>query len=169
MSQTSESQKQPTLRNWKLMAAIVLVLSYAGAATYGIMSDTSIRGLTVKMFSVSRSCTVDPSTSLKTLTYSIGGSIWSSTSLTTSLSHMTFRLSVDGAISGTATRTDSSFGPGQSISFNLAFTNPTLNPTALPLPSRLVLTLTATVGAGLYTSMESAADSTSHLFGSASC
>ena len=169
MSQTSESQKQPTLRNWKLMAAIVLMLSYAGAATYAIMSDISIRGLTVKMFSVSRSCTIDPSTSLKTLSYTIGGSIWSATSLTTSLSHMTFGLSVDGSNSGTASRTDSSFGPGQSTSFTLVFTNPTLNPTAIPLSSRLVLSLTATVAAGLYTSPESATDSTVHMFGSATC
>ena len=170
MSQTtSESEKRPSLRRWKLIAAIVLVLAYFGVATYAIMSDTSVRGLTVKMFTVSRGCPLDASTSLKTLTYTVDGSIWSSSSLPTSLSNISFRLSVDGSNAGTATRSDGSFGPGQSVTFSLVFTNPTLSPTFLPQSSRIVLTLTATVAAGLYTSTVSVSDNTFQMFGTTGC
>src|SRR5260370_18048884 len=121
-------RKRRSLGGWKFMVAIVLILGYSVAATYGVMSDTSIRGLTVKMFNVSRYCTPQ-SNSLPGLNYNIKGAIWSASSIQTSLSHMTFTLSVDGLPIGTGSQSDASFGPGQSVQFNLTFTNPTLNPT----------------------------------------
>jgi len=162
-------RKRRSLGGWKFIVAIVLILGYSTAAAYGVMSDTSIRGLTVKMFDISRDCTTNPSTTLKTLNYNVRGSIWSTSSLQTSLSHLTFTLSVDGSAIGTNSQGDSSFGPGQGVAFNLVFTHPTLNPTTLPLSSRLVLTVSATVAAGLYSANEAASDSTLQTFTSTGC
>jgi hypothetical protein len=161
-------RKRRSLGGWKVIVAIVLILGYSAAAAYGVMSDTSIRGLTVKMFNISRYCTTQ-STYLKTLNYNVRGAIWSASSVQTSLSHLSFALSVDGSVLGTSSQSDNSFGPGQSVSINLTFTHPTLNPTTLPLSSRLVLTLGATVAAGLYSATEAASDSTIQTFNSNSC
>jgi hypothetical protein len=170
MPETSEEpKKQRKLPGWKFILAIVLIIAYAAGATYGVMSDSSARGLTVKMFNISRNCPTVPSSSAKTLSYSVSGSIWSTSSLPTGLTHLSFTLSVDGSLIGTATGTDSSFGPGQSASFNLSFTNPTLNPTTLPIASQLVLDLTATVTSGIYSSVLSASDTTLQSFGSTGC
>ena len=152
-------RKRRSLGGWKFIIAIVLIVAYSVSAAYGIMSDTSIRGLTVKMFNVSQNCPTNPSTSLKTLNYNLRGAIWSTSSIQTSLSHMIFTLSFNGLVVGTGSQGDASFGPGQSVPFNLTFTHPTLNPTALPLSSNLVLTLSATVAAGLYSATEAASDS----------
>jgi hypothetical protein len=170
MSDDAEKpRKRRSLGGWKFIVAIVLILGYSVAAAYGVMSDTSVRGLTVKMLDVSRYCTTNPSTTLKTLNYNVRGSIWSASSIQTSLSHLTFTLSVDGSIIGTNSQGDSSFGPGQGVPFNLVFTHPTLNPTTLPLSSRLVLTVSATVAAGLYSANEAASDSTLQTFASTGC
>jgi hypothetical protein len=166
---SKESRKQRKLGGWKLILAVVMILAYASAATYGVMSDSSARGLTVKMFSISRNCPTVPSSYAKTLSYSISGSIWSTSSLPTSLTHLSFTLSVDGSLIGTATGSDSSFGSGKSTSFSISFTNPTLNPTTLPETSLLVLDLTATVASGLYSSTLSASDTTLQSFGSTGC
>src|SRR5438093_5116529 len=169
MADTGEKpRKRRFLGGWKFIVAIVLVLGYSAAAAYGAMSDTSVRGLTVKMFNVSRYCTAQ-SSSPRTLNYNVRGSIWSASSIQTSLSHLTLTLSVDGSIIGTNTQGDSSFGPGQSVPFNLVFTHPTLNPTTLPLSSKLVLTISATVAAGLYSANEAASDSTLQTFSSPGC
>jgi len=161
-------RKRRSLGGWKFIVAIVLILGYSAAAAYGVMSDASVRGLTVKMFNVSRYCTT-PSSSLKTLGYGVRGAIWSASSIQTSLSHLTFTLSVDGSAIGTNWQGDSSFAPGQSVPFNLTFTDPTLNPTALPVASRLVLTVSATVAAGLYSASEAASDNTLQTFASTGC
>ena len=169
MADTGEKpRKRRFLGGWKFIAAIVLVLGYSAAAAYGVMSDTSVRGLTVKMFNVSRYCTAQ-SSSPRTLNYNVRGAIWSASSIQTSLSHLSFTLSVDGSVMGTATQSDTSFGPGQSVSFNLTFTDPTLNPTMLPLSSKLVLALGATVAAGLYSANEADSDSTLQTFASTGC
>ncbi|OLD11229.1 MAG: hypothetical protein AUI93_05020 [Crenarchaeota archaeon 13_1_40CM_3_52_10] len=160
-------RKRRSLGGWKFIVAIVLILAYSASAAYGVMSDTSIRGLTVKIFNVSRYCTTNQS--LKTLNYNVRGSIWSTSSLQTILSHMTFTLSVDGSVIGTGSQSDTSFGPGQSAPFNLTFTHSTLNPTILPISSKLVLTLSATVSAGLYSATEAASDNTLQTFASTGC
>src|SRR2546426_6406253 len=169
MADTGEKpRKRRFLGGWKFIVAVVLVLGYSAAAAYGVMSDTSVRGLTVRMFNVSRYCTAQ-SSSLRMLNYNVRGAIWSASSIQTSLSHITFSLSVDGLLIGTATRGDTSFGPGQSVPFNLTLIHPTLNPTMLPLSSKLVLSLGATVAAGLYSATEAASDSTTQAFTSAGC
>ena len=169
MADTVEKpRKRRSLGGWKFIVAIVLILGYSAAAAHGVMSDTSIRGLTAKTFSVSRYCTTQ-SSSLKTLNYNVRGAIWTASSIQTSLSHLTFTLSVDGSAIGTNSQGDSSFAPGQSVPFNLVFTHPTLNPTTLPLSSRLVLTVSATVAAGLYSANEAASDSTLQTFSSPGC
>ena len=168
---TEKPRKRRSLGGWKFIVAIVLILAYSASAAYGIMSDTSIRGLTVKIFNVSRYC-VTQSNSLESLNYNVKGAIWSASSIQTSLSRMTFILSVDGLVIGTGSQDDASFGPGQSVAFNLTFTHPTLNPTTqtiLPLSSRLVLTLSATVAAGLYSASEAASDNTLETFTSTGC
>ena len=171
MSDDAEKpRKRRSLGGWKFIVAIVLILAYSASAAYGIMSDTSIRGLTVKMFNVSRYCILNQSTGgLRALNYNVRGSVWSTSSLQTSLSHMTFTLSVDGLVIGTGSQNDASFGPGQSVAFNLTFTHPTLNPTILPLSSTLVLILSATVAAGLYSATEAASDNTRQTFTSTGC
>ena len=161
-------RKRRSLGGWKFILAIVLILGYSAAAAYGVMSDTSIRGLTAKMFNVSRYCTTQ-SSPLRTLNYNVRGVMWSASSVQTSLSHITFTLSVDGLLIGTTTQGDASFGPGQSVPFNLTLTHPTLNPTMLPLSSKLVLSLGATVAAGLYSATEAASDSTTQAFTSTGC
>src|SRR3989475_12331361 len=161
-------RKRRSLGGWKFIVAIVLILGYSAAAAYGVMSDTSVRGLTAKMFNVSRYCTTQPF-SLKTLNYNVRGAIWSASSIQTRLSHLTFTLSVDGSAIGTNSQGDSSFAPGQSVPFNLTFTNPALNPTTLPLSSRLVLTVSATVAAGLYSANEAASDGALQTFASPGC
>ena len=169
MADTREKpRKRRFLGGWKFIVAVVLVLGYSAAAAYGVMSDTSVRGLTVRMFNVSRYCTAQ-SSSLRTLNYNVRGAIWSASSIQTSLSHVSFTLSVDGSVMGTATQSDTSFGPGQSVSFDLTFTNPTLNPTMLPLSSKLVLSLSATVAAGLYSATEAASDNILQTFTSTGC
>src|SRR2546425_9356932 len=169
MADTREKpRKRRFLGGWKFIVAVVLVLGYSAAAAYGVMSDTSVRGLTVKMFNVSRYC-IAQSSSLRTLNYNVRGAIWSASSIQTSLSHVSFTLSVDGSVMGTATQSDTSFGPGQSVSFNLTFTDPTLNPTMLPLSSKLVLSLSATVAAGLYSATEATSDSTIQAFTGTGC
>lgn len=170
MPETAEEpSKRRALGSWKFILAIVLIIAYSAGAAYGIMGDASTRGLTVKVYNVSRSCTVGLSNTQKSLSYSLTGAIWSSSSLATSLSHLTFTLSADGSVIGTATGSDGSFGPGQSSTFNISFINPTLNPTILPRTSQLVLDLTATVASGLYTSIESTSDTVLQSFGSTLC
>jgi len=170
MANTVEKpRKRGFLGGWKFIVAIILILAYSASAAYGIMSDTSVRGLTVKMFNVSRYCTANQSTGLKTLSYNVRGSIWSTSSIQTRLSHMSFTLSVDGLVIGTGSQSDASFGPGQSTAFNLTLTHPTLNPTILPSSSALVLSLTATVAAGLYSAAQAASDNTLQTFTSTGC
>jgi hypothetical protein len=168
MADSSETaHERRKLVGWKFLVAVLLVAVYSGAAAYAIMSDTSIRGLTVKMFNILRYC--PPSSSVTTLDYNIRGSIWSTTSLATSISHVSFTLSVDGLIIGTAAGSGGSFGPGQSVPFNVTFTHPTLLPTTLPKSSQLILTLGATVAAGLFSATETSSDSNVQTFGNTGC
>src|SRR5438093_1595206 len=80
---TEKPRKRRSLGGWKFIVAIVLILAYSASAAYGIMSDTSIRGLTAQMFNDSRYCTTNQQTSLKTLSYSVRETIWSTLSIPT--------------------------------------------------------------------------------------
>jgi len=136
---------------------IVLVIVIAGSATYAVMSDTSIHGLSVRFYNVSRYCT-NSTTAVLTFIFN-QVVVYSSTSLETSLSHVHFTMSADGILVGSVSAQDSKFGPGQSVSYSPIFTNATLDPHSQPLKSNIFLGITALVGAGLYSSTTTASDS----------
>jgi hypothetical protein len=140
---------------------IVLLLVIAGLGTFAVLSDNSIHGLTVRFYNVSWSCPASPPDPNSVLTFKFGNVVvYSSNSLATSLSHVSFSMSTNGVTVGTTQTPDASFGPGQSASYStLTFSNPGLNPAAQPLSSQLVLTINAQVSAGLYSSQASASDS----------
>jgi hypothetical protein len=148
---------------------IILLFAFAGAATYAVVSDNSIHGLTVRFYNVSwaYSCgSTNPS-----LTYAFGSVVvYSSNSLTTSLSHVLFLMSTNGIEVGNRTVADSSFGSGQSASYDtVQFSNAALNPQSQPTNSLIALTINAQVAAGLYSSQASASYSEVVHFPSLSC
>lgn len=145
---------------------IALLAILAGSTTYAVMSDNSIHGLTVKMYNVSRVCIPNSSNTAKIVTFKIGNAlVWSTSSLQTSLTHVNFNLTADGFQVGAVAGKDASFGPGQSASYSLTFQNPAIDPGSLPPSSRLALTVTALVSAGLYSSWVTAFDSEIEIFG----
>ena len=146
---------------------LVLVIAIAGSATYAVMSDTSIHGLTVKFYNVSRYCTTS-TTAVLAFNFS-QVVVYSSTSLETSLSHVHFTMSVDGVLVGSVSAQDSKFGPGQSVSYSVTFSNTTLDPHSQPLKSNIILGITALVGAGLYSSTTTASDSELITFSGTPC
>jgi len=136
---------------------LVLVIAIAGSATYAVMSDTSIHGLTVRFYNVSRYCT---NSTTAVLTFSFNQVVvYSSASLETSLSHVHFTMSADGILVGSTSAQDSKFGPGQSVSYSPIISNATLDPHSQPLKSNIFLGITALVNAGLYSSTTTASDS----------
>ena len=138
----------------RYIIVLVILIVIAGSAAYAVMSDTSIHGLTVKFYNVSRYCTNS------TLTFNFNQVVvYSTASLETSLSHVHFTMSADGGLVGTVSAQDSKFGPGQSVSYSLTFSNATLDPHSQPLKSQIVLGITALVSAGLYSSTTTASDS----------
>jgi len=144
---------------------LVILIVIAGSATYAVMSDTSIHGLTVRFYNnVSRYCTNSA------LTFNFNQVVvYSTTSLETSLSHVHFTMSADGVLVGTVSAQDSKFGPGQSVSYSLTFNNATLDPHSQPLKSQIALGITALVSAGLYSSTITASDSELVAFSSLPC
>jgi hypothetical protein len=147
---------------------IVLLLAFAGVATYAALSDNSIHGLAVRFYNVSWSCaggTTGP------LTFTFGSIVvYSSTSIPTSLSHVVFSMSTNGFTVGNITAAGSSFGPGQSSSYpSLTFANPALDPTSQPVMSLIALTVNAQVSAGFYSSETSASFSQTVHFPSQAC
>jgi len=149
----------------RYIIVLVILIVIAGSAAYAVMSDTSIHGLTVKFYSnVSRYCTNSA------LAFNFSQVIvYSTTSLETSLSHVLFTMSAEGALVGTVSAHDAKFGPGQSASYSLAFSNATLDPHSQPLKSRIALGITALVNAGLYSSTITASDSEIVIFSSVPC
>jgi cytochrome c biogenesis factor len=140
----------------RYIIVLVILIVIAGSATYAVMSDTSIHGLTVRFYNnVSRYCTNS------TLTFNFNQVVvYSTTSLETSLSHVHFTMSADGVLVGTVSAQDSRFGPGQSVSYySLTFSNATLDPHSQPLKSQIALGVTALVSAGLYSSTTTTSDS----------
>jgi hypothetical protein len=149
----------------RYIIVIVILSVIAGSAAYAVMSDTSIHGLTVRFYNnVSRYCTNS------TLTFNFNQVVvYSTTSLETSLSHVHFTMSADGVLFGTVSAQDAKFGPGQSVSFSLIFTNATLDPRSQPLKSQIALGITALASAGLYSSTSTASDSELVTFSSLPC
>jgi hypothetical protein len=149
----------------RYIIVLLILIVIAGSATYAIMSDTSIHGLTVRFYNnVSRYCTNS------TLTFNFNQVVvYSTTSLETSLSHVHFTMSADGAQVGTVSAQDAKFGTGQSVSYSLIFSNATIDPHSQPLKSQIVLGITALVSAGLYGSTTTASDSELVTFSSLPC
>src|SRR6266704_1851075 len=151
------SEKTARLGTKAIQYVITLAFAIAGSATYAVMSDTSIHGLTVRFYNVSRYC---PDSTTPVLTFNFSQVVvYSSASLETSLSHVQFTMSADGVLVGSVSAQDSKFGPGQSVSYSLTFSNATLDPHSQPLNSNIFLGITALVGAGLYSSTTTASDS----------
>ncbi len=162
---SEEKGKLRVLRSPFAILVIAILIIFLGSAVYAVLSDSSIHGLTVKTFSVSRSCT-----SSQIVAFSIGSAqVWSTDSLHTSLTHVTFNLNVDGANIGSSIESDSSFGPGQSVSYSPTFQNPSVDSHSLPVSSHLILSITALVSAGLYSSYVTSSDSQTENFGAQSC
>ena len=154
---TSEKTARLRTKAIQYVIILVLVIAIAGSATYAVMSDTSIHGLTVRFYNVSRYC---PNSTTPVLTFNFSQVVvYSSASLETSLSHVQFTMSADGVLVGSVSAQDSKFGPGQSVSYSLTFSNATLDPHSQPLKSNISLGITALVGAGLYSSTTTASDS----------
>jgi hypothetical protein len=149
----------------RYIVVLVILIVIAGSTTYAVMSDTSIHGLTVRFYNnVSRYC------ANSTLTFNFNQAVvYSTASLETSLSHVHFTMSADGLLVGTVSALDSKFGPGQSVSYSLTFSNATIDPHSQPFKSQIALGVTALVSAGLYSSTITASDAELVTFSSLPC
>lgn len=150
---------------------IVLLIAFAGLIAYAVMSDTSIHGLTVKFYDATRYCSTNPSTGNRVLTFSFASVVvYSSASLQTSLSQVSFSMASAGIQIGNLAVADSSFSPGQSTVYkNLTFTNPALDPHSQQSSPLIDLTINAKVSAGLFSSQASASDSETVQLGAPPC
>ena len=149
---------------------MIVLLAFAGLATFAVLSDNSIHGLTVKFYNVTWACTSNSTSPNPLLVYTFSNVVvYSSSSLPTSLSSVVFSMSTNGVEGGTTNGPDASFGPGQSARYTLTFTNPAINPQSQPLTSQIGLTINARVSAGLYSSQASASDSELVSFPSQAC
>src|SRR2546425_9414002 len=156
---TPEKTARLGTKSIRYTVILVLLIAIAGSATFAVMSDSSIHGLTVRFYNnVSRTCTYPTTAPVLTFNFS-QVIVYSTASLETSLSHVHFTLSADGVQAGSVTGQDSKFGPGQSVSYSLTFSNTTLDPHSQPLKSNIFLGITALVSAGLYSSTTTASDS----------
>ena len=157
------------LKTWRVLLVLVLIIVFFGATIYGVMSDTSVHSLTTKIFYASRYCTTPSGSSQKKVTFSISASVWSSASLHTSISQVTFSLQTDGIDVGTLDATDGSWDPGKGFPYQLIFSTAALNPLSLPESSHLVVSVTGQVNAGIITDRVTASSSNLQSFGSTSC
>ena len=155
---SDEKRPRTFLRTTRSIVVVLLLLGLAGLETFAIMSDNSVHGLTVRFSYISRSCNTTGTQSI--LTYLANPVIvYSGNSLPTGITHVTFAMSVGGVMIGTTTAGDASFGAGQSASYSLQFTNTTLDPHSEPLTSQVVLSISALVSAGLFSSQVTSSDS----------
>lgn len=151
--------------------AIILLIAFAGLATYAALSDTSIHGLTIRFYDVTWSCSsIDANHPNPILIYKFGNVItYSSNSLSTALSRVTFSMSKNGVLVGTAPAPDTSFGAGESSSYTLTFNSTGVDPHSQPLVQSITLTISAQAAAGLYSSQSSASDSQTVRFAALPC
>lgn len=164
----AEKSRRALPKSPKSIVIIVLLIGFAVLTTFAVMSDNSVHGLTVRFSYVNRFCnTTATQTVLTYLTHPV--IVYSSNSLETTISHVTFTMSVGGTLIGSTAAGDASFGPGQSYSYFLEFSNSTLDPNSQPLNSQVVLTITAQVSAGLLSSRVTASDTESIHFSSQTC
>ena len=165
---SEEKSSWAFLKTPKSIIVIVLLIGFAGITTFAIMSDNSVHGLTVRFSYVSRFCnTTGTQPALTYLAHPV--IVYSSNSLQTTISHVTFSMSVGGTQIGTTSAGDANFGPGQSYSYFLEFRNSTLDPRAQPFNTQVVLTISAQVSAGLLTSRVTSSDTENIQFSNQSC
>jgi hypothetical protein len=165
---TPEKTAKLGTRTIRYVVVLVLLIALASSATYAVMSDTSIHGLTVRFYNVSRYC--PSSTTALVLTFNFNQVVvYSAASLETYLTHVHFTMSADGVMVGSVSAQDSKFGAGQSVSYSLTFSNATLDPRSQPLKSDIFLVITASVSAGLYSSTTTASDSELVVFSGPPC
>ncbi len=157
------------LRSVRAIIVIILVIAFLAIAAYSVMSDSSVHGMTTRITYANRYCTTSPGTLVKTVTFYILASVWSTSSLHTSISGVAFSLAVDGVNLGTSQVSDSSWDPGHYTRFNMTFTNPQASPIALPATSTLVLAMTAYASAGIAAASVTASDQAIETFGNTSC
>src|SRR5712692_6805737 len=119
-----ETQASGTSRIRALIIIILIIALAAATTTYAVMSDTSVRGLTVRMSNPSRTCSIDPLTDAKIVTFSLSALVYSTQSLRTSISQVRLQLSADGVALGTMNETDKAFDPGQGTSYALFYRDP---------------------------------------------
>src|SRR5260370_20823589 len=95
---TRENTARFGTKTVRYIIVLVILVVIAGSATYAVMSDTSIHGLTVRFYNnVSRYCTNS------TLTFNFNQVVvYSTTSLETSLSRVHCTMSADRRLVGTA-------------------------------------------------------------------
>src|SRR2546425_4601577 len=153
-----ETQASGTSRI-RALIIIILIIALAAATTYAVMSDTSVRGLTVRISSPTRTCSIDPLTGAKIVTFSLSALVYSTQSLRTSISQVRLQLSADGIPLGTMNETDRAFDPGQGTSYALLFKDQALDPSRLPASTTVVLAITTQVSAGIYSMKMTASDS----------
>lgn len=147
----------------------VLVIAYAGVATYIVLGDTSLHGLTLRFYNVSWACTPSGSGQAE-LTFNFQDLVlYSSTSLTVSLSHVTFSMVSNGLSIQTVSAKDSSFGPGQSATYGLSFSNQVLDPHSQPSSQFVAVAVSAQGNAGLSSSQIVASYSETVHFGPPPC
>lgn len=143
----------------RALIVVIIILAFAAASTYAVMSDVSVRGLTVRISNPTRTCPIDPLTDTKIVTFYLSASVYSTQSLRTTVSQVRLQLSADGVALGTKNVTDKAFDPGQGANYALSFQDPALDPSRLPASTTLVLAITAQVSAGIYSMKITASDS----------
>ncbi len=153
----------------RALVVIALVVVYAAGATYYVMADTSVRGLNVRAFYVSRFCASDSGITDQVVNYYVQASVWSAQSIRTSLTNIQFSLTANGGHLATVSGNDAFLDPGKGAPFTLIFKDDSLDPHSLPRSQDLVLSITATVSAGLVKATLTRSDSLSWDFGSTSC
>jgi len=157
------------LRGMRTLTILALIVAFIATTTYGLMSDASVHGLTTKISYANRYCVSIPGTSAKNVTFYILATVWSTSSLHTSISSASFSLSIGGTNIGTSPVGDSSWDPGSYGSYTLKFVDQAANPQMLPASSTITLSVTAWASAGIASSSVTASDTTIQSFGPTSC
>ena len=166
---SGQTRKLSILRNLRVVVVLALVFVFVATTTYTVMSDSSVHGLSTKISYSNRYCATSTATLAKNVTFYILASVWSTSSLHTSISSATVSLMVDGKNLGASQVPPSSWDPGQYATFTLTFQDPTASPQSLPKASTLTLSVTAQASAGIASAQVTASDKTVQTFGNTSC
>src|SRR6266849_491117 len=96
-----ETGRLSILRNVRALIVLALAIVFLATTSYAVMSDTSVHGLATKIAYANRYCAANAQGLSKNVTFYVLASVWSTSSLPTSLSSVEFSLSVDGTNLGT--------------------------------------------------------------------